>query len=483
MHRYPTPPSTSNSSPKHNRSLSSHKKTAYDHVLPAPTESLYSSYPRRSEPESYIIDNYPPALPAPTESYISAYPTTSKVLTPLDSISNYPDNTIAAHPRKSAKPAKETESIESWERNTPAQTNLSRNEGTKVKSAAGVRISYYNDEDHTPITMSGARDPYYGEEEDLMAARSLAGTRDPRDPFNNSEYNMSKLSSRSKSAGAAAQASLYEDEPTTHMPKVIAQDAYYAQPSPSKAAAHESYFHPEDSVPRLAAQDSYYQSTTPVSPADYDFTQDHPYPSTFDPSFPHRPGPLPHTSSAPLHGENASFYYAAAPQPPHAASYPSSPRPPYSRPASRPYSPYLSRPKPRPGLIKRVGQKLEDFLRAIIRWGRASPLKLGLLTFLPILLSAGVIKTVRSLKRMMVGAGVKGKIGKKGQQMRKEAKKWHEDVFRDFKEFGGSKAGPLDGVLKILQMLMYVEQVFITFNFFSLVSSPLNVSLLLDSEH
>jgi len=85
-------------------------------------------------------------------------------------------------------------------------------------------------------------------------------------------------------------------------------------------------------------------------------------------------------------------------------------------------------------------------------------MKMGLMTFIPVLLGAGLVKTVKGVKHLLTGKGAGGKEGKLGKDMRGEAKKmekkWHEEIFQDFKGFGGSKAGPLDGLLKIVHMLV-----------------------------
>jgi len=44
---------------------------------------------------------------------------------------------------------------------------------------------------------------------------------------------------------------------------------------------------------------------------------------------------------------------------------------------------------------------------------------------------------------------------KEGSKKAKTAvRKWHEDIFGDFKGFAGSKGGPFDGILKIVHMMM-----------------------------
>lgn len=40
------------------------------------------------------------------------------------------------------------------------------------------------------------------------------------------------------------------------------------------------------------------------------------------------------------------------------------------------------------------------------------------------------------------------------KEAKKLEKKWHEDIFGDFRGFAGTKGGPLDGILKIIHMLV-----------------------------
>ena len=80
----------------------------------------------------------------------------------------------------------------------------------------------------------------------------------------------------------------------------------------------------------------------------------------------------------------------------------------------------------------------------------------GVLTFVPVMTIAGVVKIARGMGK---GLGFIGKLGKAGG-MRGGDKRpeglgrgwgWGLD---EFKGFAGSKGGPFEGMLKVLQMLV-----------------------------
>ncbi|KAL2062577.1 hypothetical protein VTL71DRAFT_5649 [Oculimacula yallundae] len=125
-----------------------------------------------------------------------------------------------------------------------------------------------------------------------------------------------------------------------------------------------------------------------------------------------------------------------------------SPRPIYFSPTNQPPSPYnASRPSPRPGFVQRMLARIERWIRSCMRWCKRNPITAGLLTFIPVLAGAGVVRVVKSL-----GIGNMFKKMGAGQTKKGEAKKewgWGMDQFASF---GGSKGGPLEGILKILQM-------------------------------
>ncbi|CAL3970076.1 unnamed protein product [Diplocarpon coronariae] len=131
-----------------------------------------------------------------------------------------------------------------------------------------------------------------------------------------------------------------------------------------------------------------------------------------------------------------------------------SPRPLYYSPQNPIPSPYnASRPAPRPGFVHRMLKKLAGWVRSCLKWCKRNPIKAGMLSFVPVLAGARLVRTVSLLgigqrigdlfKRM--GGGQK----KKGD----EDKEWHMGMDQ-FAGFGGSKGGPLEGILKIFQMGM-----------------------------
>ncbi|KAF7859766.1 hypothetical protein EAF04_008845 [Stromatinia cepivora] len=220
------------------------------------------------------------------------------------------------------------------------------------------------------------------------------------------------------------------------------------------------------------AQETYWQTTSnPVSPSQNPPMQPlgpHPYSEQFDPSHPTRPGPPPRRSSSPIPNTLPSTtdtdpYY----NPPQQTSHPqpirrrSSPIPGrISSPFKKPLSPYsLSRPKPRPGFIKRVTHRIKSWMRSLFSWIQANPIKAGLLSFIPVMLGAGIVKTVKGVKRFL-GHGAdkmkekKLKLGKGLQDAKKVQRKWVEDIFGDFKGFAGSQGGPLNGILRIFHMML-----------------------------
>ncbi|KAK0130241.1 hypothetical protein ONS96_000764 [Cadophora gregata f. sp. sojae] len=125
-----------------------------------------------------------------------------------------------------------------------------------------------------------------------------------------------------------------------------------------------------------------------------------------------------------------------------------SPRPIYYSPTNPIPSPYnVSRPTPRPGFVQRMLARIEGWIRASMRWCNRHPIAAGFLTFIPVLAGAGIVRAAKGLKirEMLKRMGA-------GQTKKGEAEKdwaWGMDQFVGF---GGSKGGPLEGILKILQM-------------------------------
>ena len=93
-------------------------------------------------------------------------------------------------------------------------------------------------------------------------------------------------------------------------------------------------------------------------------------------------------------------------------------------------------------------------------WAKESPIKAGLITFIPVLALAGAARMLGGIGKMFA----KGKSGaekavedsrnraKEARKVKKEGKKYWGWGLDNFVGFNCSKGGPLDGVLKILHM-------------------------------
>jgi len=106
-----------------------------------------------------------------------------------------------------------------------------------------------------------------------------------------------------------------------------------------------------------------------------------------------------------------------------------------------------------------------------MRWSSKNPIKAGLLTFTPVVATAGIVRAGKVIGKLFGGEkGALGGLGKaagvKGLE-KKEAKKESGYGLGHFVGFAGSKGtgGPLAGVWKKLQMLMYVIPFFLVSTF------------------
>ncbi|KAG4426123.1 hypothetical protein IFR04_000830 [Cadophora malorum] len=258
----------------------------------------------------------------------------------------------------------------------------------------------------------------------------------------------------------------------------------YPTPPPSSSPQYK-----DNSYKTRPAQETYFQQPTiasysrPASPNHWDFQAANPNTqivttqpqSQYEYLPPERADsprqsqvqqrPQTHQNSA-YHGSNNDYYIRPAsplpqktrPQtqaytPPRRRSYSPpkgrrSPRPIYYSPTNPVPSPYnASRPTPRPGFVQRMLARIETWIRASMRWCKRNPMTAGLLTFIPVLAGAGMVRAVKSL-----GIGDMLKKMGAGQTKKGEAERewgWGMDQFVGF---GGSKGGPLEGMLKILQM-------------------------------
>ncbi|KAL3424526.1 hypothetical protein PVAG01_03807 [Phlyctema vagabunda] len=111
-----------------------------------------------------------------------------------------------------------------------------------------------------------------------------------------------------------------------------------------------------------------------------------------------------------------------------------------------------SRPRPRPGLVKRVLGKFRQWMRDMLWYARKHPIKTGLMTIFPALAVGGVVKGLVS-----AGQGLMKFLSEDKRKDRKRRGEEKDDpmaIFGQFKKFGNTKGGPLDGVLKIFQMFI-----------------------------
>lgn len=94
-----------------------------------------------------------------------------------------------------------------------------------------------------------------------------------------------------------------------------------------------------------------------------------------------------------------------------------------------------------------------------MKWSKKNPMIAGVLTFVPVLTIAGVVKIAKGLGKGLglVGKdlGGSGKLGGEGgigdKGLRGGEWGWGLD---EFKGFGGTKGGPFEGLMKIMQMLV-----------------------------
>lgn len=174
-----------------------------------------------------------------------------------------------------------------------------------------------------------------------------------------------------------------------------------------------------------------------------------------------------------------SYFYSAPPSPLHQViihqSIPprktpsprpqgggrTSPNPIYYSPTNPVPSPYsAARPKPRLGFRKRVLAKISAWIHKLFLWAQENPIKAGFLTFAPVLAFAGATKMWLGLGKLL-GKGKTGvdkavkesrKSAAQSRGAKKQGKKSWGFGLDNFVDFNGSKGGPLDGMLKMLQM-------------------------------
>jgi hypothetical protein len=116
--------------------------------------------------------------------------------------------------------------------------------------------------------------------------------------------------------------------------------------------------------------------------------------------------------------------------------------------------------------------KLKAWARGFVKWCRNNPIKAGLLTFIPVLAGAGMVKMFTSAAKVLGVAGIAIMEGMGGgrtpgnwegkKEAAKDAAKDVENAAEkewgygldEFKGFAGSKAGPVEGFMKVMQMMV-----------------------------
>ncbi len=90
-----------------------------------------------------------------------------------------------------------------------------------------------------------------------------------------------------------------------------------------------------------------------------------------------------------------------------------------------------------------------------MQWSSKNPIKAGMLTFIPVLATAGIVRAAKGVGKLF--GGEKGGVGKAGalKGAEKQVKKEWGYGLDEFVGFAGAKGGhPVSGLLRILQMLV-----------------------------
>jgi hypothetical protein len=102
-----------------------------------------------------------------------------------------------------------------------------------------------------------------------------------------------------------------------------------------------------------------------------------------------------------------------------------------------------------------------------MRWSSKNPIKAGLLTFTPVVATAGIVRAGKVIGKLF--GSEKGALGGLGKAARVKGLEKKESGYGlgHLLGFAGSKGtgGPLAGVWKKLQMLMYVIPFFLVSTF------------------
>lgn len=115
----------------------------------------------------------------------------------------------------------------------------------------------------------------------------------------------------------------------------------------------------------------------------------------------------------------------------------------------RPISPYsASRPRPRRGFVRRILHKVRQLISNILSYARKHPIQMAFMSCFPLLALGGI---ARGLWKK---ATEFGGIIRDTWRADRDGEGDPEDVCYHFRRFAGTKAGAVDGFLKLLQMLI-----------------------------
>ncbi|RDW85823.1 hypothetical protein BP5796_04148 [Coleophoma crateriformis] len=180
-----------------------------------------------------------------------------------------------------------------------------------------------------------------------------------------------------------------------------------------------------------------------------------------------RPGPYfpPYEAETPRHAHQYDEYYTDSYVPrPKSQSFPQKGHPSSSKSRGRRSpspilykipSPYnASRPRPRPGFVKRVASRFREWVGELVRYARRHPFKAGLLSLLPIVALGGLMKGLVKAGEGLIGWIEDSKRRRVEREGKEDDKLDASSIFGQFSKFAGSKSGPLDGVLKVIQLLI-----------------------------
>lgn len=94
--------------------------------------------------------------------------------------------------------------------------------------------------------------------------------------------------------------------------------------------------------------------------------------------------------------------------------------------------------------MKRIRNRIRNFLRILLSEAQKHPLRTGILTILPIATATSIYRAGKAVFNG-VNSWLDAQAGAKGD---------YGGILDEFVGFGGSRVGPLDGVLKVGQMFV-----------------------------